>query len=337
MTKEAIEKLEQWYLENKRDLSFRKTRNPYHIYVSEVMLQQTQVDTVIPYFDRFIVKYPTITDLANAPIEEVLKMVEGLGYYRRFRNMHEAAKIIKDKYQGDFPKTYEDVLALPGVGRYTAGAIMSIAYNEPYGAVDGNVIRVLTRFYGIDLDMRKERNRKVIEKLNQENIERATPWIYTQALMELGATLVTHKNHKMHLSPLKDWCYATLNNRVDDFPFFSKLKSKKEMMYYVFIINDGDCILLRRREEELLHGMYEYIQVESESLNYALESLENLGIVGNVANNLGTYKHVFSHIVWHMNVYAVEVMDNRSDFIKVTLEELKKLPMATAHKKIKVR
>jgi A/G-specific adenine glycosylase len=332
-----IKRLEDWYKASHRKLLFRETKNPYHIWVSEVMLQQTQVDTVLPYFERFIRVFPTPKDLANADEEALMKHVEGLGYYRRFRNMKKAAIYIVEHFNGEFPKTYEEVMSLPGVGLYTAGAIMSIAYNKPYSALDGNVIRVLSRYMGDDRSMRIEKHKKNLDKLNQSIIEKATPEIYTQAMMELGATICKPKNPKCESCPLQEHCLAYLNNRQSELPVLSKLKEPIHKNWITLLISDGQYIYLRKRDEELLKGMYEYPQFDAESIHSVIDSLGEQGILLEPALGSKTYKHVFSHQVWHMDVYRVRLLSlPQEDWIKIDLKDIRQIPMAVAHRKINI-
>ncbi|MDI6452076.1 A/G-specific adenine glycosylase [Peloplasma aerotolerans] len=331
-----IKKLEAWYEKNHRKLVFRESNRPYDIWVSEVMLQQTQVETVLPFFERFMKKYPTVLDLADAKEETLQKAVEGLGYYRRFRNMHLAAKIIKDKYDGKFPSTYEEIIKLPGIGKYTAGAIMSIAYHQPYSALDGNVIRVLSRYLGNDSDMRVEKNKKALDQINQSYIEQANPNVYTQAMMELGALVCRPKNPKCETCPLQEHCFAYQNDLVDQYPVLSKLNDKKEFNYITLLIHSEHGLFLRKRDEELLKGMYEYPQFESESINSVIEMLEEQDIILDVYNHHKTYKHVFTHQVWHMDVYEAKLISGKlEDWICMDLDQIHQAPMAVAHKKIK--
>lgn len=331
-----IKRLESWYLQNKRNLSFRETSNPYHVWVSEVMLQQTQVETVLPYFNQFILKYPTIAALAEADDDILHRDVEGLGYYRRFKNMHKAAKMMTETYNGKFPETYPEVLALPGIGKYTAGAIMSIAYNKPYSALDGNVVRVLSRFLGNDLDMREEKNKKILDIYNQAQIEKGTPHIYTQAMMELGATICRPKQPKCEQCPLRNDCFAYNHQQTHLFPVLSKLKEQRIESYITLVIHQGNGIYLRKRTESLLNGMYEYPQFESESITSVLEQLESEGIRIDHFNEPQTYKHVFSHIIWMMHVYHVILIGKpNQDWIFVDKDQINQLPMAVAHRKIR--
>ena len=331
-----IAKLEAWYIKNHRKLSFRETKNPYHIWVSEVMLQQTQVDTVLPYFERFIKEFPTIKDLAIADEEELMKHVEGLGYYRRFRNMQKAAQEIVSRFDGIFPSTYEDVISLPGIGKYTAGAIMSIAYNKPHSALDGNVIRVLSRYLGDDRDMRIEKHKKDLDQKNQSYVEKARPEIYTQAMMELGATLCKPKNPICMECPLVSHCIAYADNRQDQLPFLSKLKEQKYINYITLIIEDENHYYLRKRDEELLKGMYEYPQFQSESIYSVEELLIDQNIVLRISEESHIYKHVFSHQVWMMEVHRAKVVRGTDpSWTKILKTELHTIPMAIAHRKIK--
>jgi A/G-specific adenine glycosylase len=331
-----ITKLEAWYIRSHRKLIFRETKNPYHIWVSEVMLQQTQVETVLPYFESFIKLFPNPQCLAEAEDEKLMKAVEGLGYYRRFRLMKKAARYIVDHFNGEFPNTYEDVLSLPGVGLYTAGAIMSIAYHEPRSALDGNVIRVLSRYLGVDHNMREEKHKRKLDQINQTYIEKATPAIYTQAMMELGATICRPKNPQCGMCPLQEHCVAYAENRQHELPVLSKLKEPIHKNWITLIIQDEAYIYLRKREEELLKGMYEYPQFEEESVHSVINNLQQQGIILDLVNQEKTVKHVFSHQVWHMDVYVVRRISGMSpEWIRIEHQALKKIPMATAHRKIK--
>jgi A/G-specific adenine glycosylase len=332
-----IEKLETWYLKNHRKLSFRETLNPYFIWVSEIMLQQTQVEAVLPYFNRFIKKYPTIEALSKTTEEILHKDVEGLGYYRRFRNMLKAAVMVTEKYQAKFPDNYQDIIELPGIGKYTAGAILSIAYNKPFSALDGNVIRVLSRYLGNDSDMRIEKNKRILDQENQSYIEKSTPRIYTQAMMELGATLCRPKNPKCEQCPLQEHCFSRINDVTDKFPVLSKLKDKKEIEYITMIIHDFDGIYLRKRTEELLFGMYEYPQYESSSIYQILTDLEEKGIILEIISDEENYKHVFTHQIWMMKVYHARLIEKSiNDWQFIHESDIKNVPMAIAHRKIKL-
>lgn len=331
-----IKKLEAWYELNHRKLFFRETTDPYNIWISEIMLQQTQVETVLPFFKSFIKKYPSVEHLAKTDQETLKKDVEGLGYYRRFKYMLLAAKQIVDNHK-TFPNTYKEVLSLPGVGKYTAGAIMSIAYNQPYSALDGNVIRVLARYLNIDDDFRVESNRKKLDQINQDFIKLARPRIYTQALMELGALICRPKNPKCEICPINKHCLAYALNIQETLPVMSKLKDKKEFNYITLILYDNENhIMLKKRTETLLEGMYEYPQFESESIAEVISNLEEKNIYIDIIKEKKTYKHIFTHLVWYMKVYEAKLIKHKDpSWIRVNKEMFEQLPMAVAHSKIK--
>nr|WIF89198.1 A/G-specific adenine glycosylase [Acholeplasma laidlawii] len=225
----AYLRLFEWYQANKRDLPFRKTDNPYHIWVSEIMLQQTQVDTMLPFYDRFLTIFPTIHDLADAAIDDVLKVVQGIGYYKRFRMLHKGAQYVIDHHDGKLPEDYFKILKIPGIGAYTAGAIMSIAFHKPYPATDGNVIRVLSRVKMLEDDFRLDKHKKKLNELNKELIENSNnPYLYTQSMMELGATVCKVSNPLCDNCPLQDLCLANINNVQQNYPKMSPLRTKKK-------------------------------------------------------------------------------------------------------------
>lgn len=321
-----IKRLEEWYLVHQRKLPFRETHNPYDIWVSEIMLQQTQMETVIPFFNKFIERFPTIEDLAKASEAELLNTIQGLGYYRRFHHMHKAANMVINQFHGQFPKTYAEIISLPGVGKYTAGAILSIAYNQPYSATDGNVIRVLSRLHGNDANMRIEKNRKMIESLNQHYIESSTPRVYTQALMELGALICRPSQPKCEDCPLINDCMAYQKNIQTDLPVLSKKPNKKVESYMVYIVEEDNSFYLRKRNQTLLQGMYELPQYsKGQEVDFEFEVLFDHGMID----------HIFTHLRWQMEVKQVRLIsDPPKDWVRVQRLHLNDYPMATAHKKI---
>lgn len=327
--------LEKWYLANHRPLPFRTSANPYYIWVSEIMAQQTQMETVIPYFERFVLRYPTIEDLATTDGDSLHKMVEGIGYYRRFQLMHEAAKQIVTKFNGVFPNTYETVLSLPGVGEYTAGAIMSIAYNQPYAATDGNVIRVLARFFGLKDDMRLPKSRTKIATLNQGLIKTATPQIYTQALMELGALVCRPQKPRCESCPLRSSCIAYKDQLTAILPVISPQKKPKTLHFTTLIIEYKSRFALVKKEEGLLKGMYLLPQFENTSIEEIVSLLKKNDYQINEVIALSKYRHVFTHAVWNMDVYTIIIDVLPADSVYSFYEDISLLPMAFAHRKIK--
>ena len=257
----------QWYLEEKRDLPWRREKDPYKIWVSEIMLQQTRVDTVIPYFNRFIEKYPTIKALAEADEQEVLKMWEGLGYYSRVKNLHQAVREVQKNYGGIVPEKKEEFSQLKGVGPYTTGAVLSIAYGKPIPAVDGNVMRVFSRIFNIHDDISKSKTRKLFEELTTVVISHEDPGSFNQAIMDLGATICTPKNPACLLCPVREFCQAYHEGTQHDLPVKSKQKKGKTVRYVtaVLIDQEGNVAIRQRPDEGLLASLWEFPNVEISS------------------------------------------------------------------------
>ncbi|WP_103996523.1 A/G-specific adenine glycosylase [Paenibacillus sp. UNC499MF] len=256
-----------WYLIHRRDLPWRRSRNPYYIWISEVMLQQTRVDTVIPYFHRFVDLFPTVEALAEAPEDEVLKAWEGLGYYSRARNLQQAVREVHERYGGIVPDTKEDISSLRGVGPYTSGAILSIAYNKPEPAVDGNVMRVLSRYFLIEEDIAKPAARVGMERLARELIPEGSAGDFNQALMELGAMVCTPRSPQCLTCPVMDHCSGRLAGREETLPVKSKAKPPKPERRLVALIegegeNAGRILIRQRPQEGLLACMWELPHVE---------------------------------------------------------------------------
>ena len=255
-----VEPLLSWFRKNARVLPWREDATPYRVWVSEIMLQQTRVEAVKPYFQRFTTVLPAIRDLAECDEERLLKLWEGLGYYNRVRNMQDAARTVMEKYQGSLPADYEELLKLKGIGHYTAGAIASIAYGIPVPAVDGNVLRVIMRAANDDSNIMKQSVRTRVEKALQEIMPRDAASAFNQALMELGATVcVPNGEPGCEKCPWKDFCEVKRLGCWQRIPVKSKAKPRKIEDKTVFIIRDGERIVLRRRPEKgLLAGLYEF-------------------------------------------------------------------------------
>lgn len=249
-----------WFDKHKRTLPFRKQNpNPYEVWISEMMLQQTQVDTVVDYFNRFIALFPDIQTLANASQQDVLKMWEGLGYYARARNLHQAAKIMMEKFQGELPKGYETLQTLPGIGPYAAAAIASIAFNEEIPVVDGNVLRVFTRYWGISTDIRLPKVRDhLFEKLLPE-IKGYCPSAFNQGVMELGALICKPKKPLCEQCPLSEKCLACLKQLTHEIPYKSKKAPIPHYHIGVGIVRKGNKMLIgKRKESGMLGGLWEF-------------------------------------------------------------------------------
>jgi len=255
----------QWYLQNKRDLPWRNTVDPYHIWLSEIMLQQTRVAQGLPYFLSFTNSFPTVFDLANANEEQVLKLWQGLGYYSRARNLHNTAKLVAFELDGIFPNNYRELLQLKGVGEYTAAAIASFSYNEVVPVVDGNVFRVLSRYFDIETDIASSGAKKEFSELAKELIPHDKPALFNQAIMEFGALQCVPKNPDCERCVLNSGCLALQKNKVGQLPV--KLKKTKVrnryFNYLVFSDDNGHYVLRKRTEKGIWHNLYEFPLIET--------------------------------------------------------------------------
>ncbi len=258
-----------WYLRNKRDLPWRKTHEPYQIWLSEIMLQQTRIEQGLPYYYKFIQAYPSVFDLANAPADEVLKLWQGLGYYSRARNLHETAKYVAFELGGKFPDTYKGLLKLKGVGDYTASAIASICFGEPVAVVDGNVYRVLSRIFGIDTPINSTPGIKEFKALAQELLDRKDPATFNQAIMEFGALHCKPQNPFCDTCPFNEKCLALKDQRIKELPVkLKKTKIKKRYFnYLVFDLDNENTILEQRTGKGIWNGLYQFPLIETENLS----------------------------------------------------------------------
>lgn len=255
-----------WYLANKRDLPWRGTQNPYKIWLSEVMLQQTRVAQGLPYYYKFVDKYPTIVALANAPEDDILKLWQGLGYYSRARNMHAAAKMVVNEYNSEFPKSYTEILKLKGVGKYTAAAIASIAYKEPVAVVDGNVYRVLSRYFGISEPIDGGKGQKLFSDLANELLDRQQPDNFNQAMMEFGALYCTPKNPNCTACIFAATCKARIDGTVAQLPVKAKKTAvKKRYFNYLFFDKPQAAFLQKRPMGDIWANLYELPLLETDA------------------------------------------------------------------------
>lgn len=305
-----------WFQANRRILPWREDPQPYKVWVSEIMLQQTRVEAVKPYFERFVTELPTIRDLAECEEERLLKLWEGLGYYNRVRNMQIAARTLMEEYGGELPADYDQLLKLKGIGHYTAGAIASIAYGIPVPAVDGNVLRVITRVTEDHTDIMKQSFKTLMEETLRETMPRDAASAFNQALMELGATVCGPNGAPdCGCCPLKELCIAGKKGTAMEYPVKSKAKKRRLEDRTVFVIQDGSKVILNKRPKRgLLAGMYEFPNVEGHlSEEEALEYVKNLGLAPVRILRLEEAKHIFSHIEWHMDGYVVKVAQLEED------------------------
>ena len=333
MTLSDTQLLLEWYGREKRDLPWRRTKNPYHIWLSEIMLQQTRVETVKGYYARFLEMFPTVEALANAPQEQVLKAWEGLGYYSRARNLQKAAQVIMNEHGGVFPSDYQTILSLPGIGPYTAGAVSSIAFGVCQPAVDGNVYRVASRFFGIREDVGIPRVQKEIHALVKKSIPAKHAGDFNQALMELGATHCCPGTPECDLCPWTMRCDACLEGDADVLPIHEKKKPPRQMDVAVCLITQGDAIYVTRREERMLNGLYVFKLIEEETRPDRVQTLlAEEGFACRFQADLGTSRHVFTHRVWNMRILHFEADALPADAQTVTLDEMEELPFPTAVK-----
>lgn len=340
----------EWYDINKRDLPWRRERDPYKIWVSEIMLQQTKVDTVIPYYERFMSLFPSVEKLAGAEEETVLKAWEGLGYYSRARNLHQAVKEVKESYGGIVPNSEEDISTLKGVGPYTAGAILSIAYNIPAPAVDGNVMRVLARINTIYDDIAKSTTRKKFEAIVREIISTDRASDFNQALMELGAMICTPRNPACLICPVQNHCSAKEEGVQDLLPVKAKKKAPKKLNMKALVLKDkeGRVLIERRPDTGLLAKLWQFPNIEAATRDHTdlLSHIEKIGIEleGVGVHVTQKVKHVFSHIVWEIDVYEARVSkvyneklyetDTQNSQRFITVDELNWFPFPVSHQKI---
>ncbi|PPA68833.1 A/G-specific adenine glycosylase [Jeotgalibacillus proteolyticus] len=343
--KEFQKDLIQWFEKEMRDLPWRKNQDPYRVWVSEIMLQQTRVDTVIPYYNRFMEQFPTIEALAFAPEEKVLKAWEGLGYYSRARNLQSAVREVHEQYGGQVPKDPKEISALKGVGPYTAGAILSIAYDIPEPAVDGNVMRVLSRILSLWDDIAKPSSRKIFEEAVRHLINKENPSYFNQAMMELGALICTPTSPSCLLCPVQEHCLAFSEGIQRDLPVKTKKKSTKVIdLLTVMVQNqDGDWLMNQRPAQGLLANLWEFPSFEKQQeQESAVQIQEFLKTDFNVeavvdAEPVLVQDHVFSHLTWKMVIFKAKTKDQTSIGDRaawMNREAIERVALPVSHRKI---
>ncbi|MET3644325.1 A/G-specific adenine glycosylase [Streptococcus gallinaceus] len=344
-----------WYDANKRDLPWRRTSDPYAIWVSEIMLQQTRVDTVIPYYESFLYRLPTISDLAAADEETLLKVWEGLGYYSRVRNMRTAAQQMMEHFDGQFPTTYQEITSLKGIGPYTAGAISSIAFNLPEPAVDGNVMRVLSRLFEVNYDIGVPSNRKIFQAMMEILIDPERPGDFNQALMDLGSDIESPVNPRPEDSPVKEFSAAYLHGTMDKYPIKAPKKKPTPVYYQAYIIrNQANQFLLEKNTDAgLLSGFWSFPLIEKSSSSTKeinlFEVVEVVDILGLFEKNYGQkvqwleqefqpVQHIFSHRKWQVDLVEGIVEEDKVDKDRelrwVSVEDFHAYPFAKPQQKM---
>ncbi|TAF65195.1 MAG: A/G-specific adenine glycosylase [Cytophagales bacterium] len=324
-----------WYKSHHRDLPWRNTQNPYFIWLSEVILQQTRVKQGLPYYQKFVTTYPTVKDLAEAPLDEVLRLWQGLGYYSRARNLHTTAKDVLAQYNGNFPTNYEQLLALKGIGKYTAAAIASFAANAPIAVLDGNVYRVLARFFGNDTDIASPAGEKVFREIAQTNLPPQEAAIYNQALMEFGALQCTPQNPDCLFCPLQKDCAAYNTGKQNELPVKNKkIKIKQRYFYYlIFQSEEGKIALKKRNGKGIWEGLYDFFLIENEASYTEIALYDTLQeATGIELQQIIAKSNTFSHQLTHQRIEIIFVhirsseLPNFKDLQWYSLEEAHLLP-----------
>ena len=336
MKREAFsEKLINWYYQNKRDLPWRNIKDPYQIWLSEVILQQTRVVQGLPYYEKFVENFPDIFSLANANEQEVLRLWQGLGYYSRARNMHATAKIIANDFNGKFPENYEGLLKLKGIGPYTAAAIASFAFDEKVAVVDGNVYRVLARVFGVETDISSHESKKIFGELANKLISETSPSTYNQAIMEFGAMHCTPAKPECMFCIFTDTCVANATGKQMILPVKSKkVKVKNRFFNYFVIEKENQFLMTQRNQGDIWTGLYDFYLLESEDKLVELEEIENdflqeilsKSIIKNVSES---FKHILTHQrieakFWHLILKDEFIFSKNYHFY--SLQEIENLP-----------
>jgi len=323
--------LSEWYKINKRDLPWRKLTDPYQIWISEIILQQTRIEQGLPYFKSIINRFPKVTDMSEATPDELLKLWQGLGYYSRARNMHEAARQIVHEFGGQFPSTYEELLRLKGVGEYTASAVASIAYKQPKAVVDGNVFRVLARVFAIDTPINTAEGKKVFTRIAEQLLDRKHPDIHNQAMMDFGALQCTPVNPDCSSCPLAVHCLAFSLGKTQDLPVKLTGAKKQNRYFHYFFLTDGQSTWLRQRvEKDIWQQLWEFPLIESDHE----ESIETLFKREDVCAWTSTpctigipvnLKHILTHRIIHARFIPIRFEKKGSfpkEWKKVRLDQL---------------
>lgn len=344
--KQIVSPLLTWYEINKREMPWREVRDPYLIWISEVMLQQTQVETVRPYFERFIKQFPDIQSLAGADQQQVLKAWEGLGYYSRARNLQKGAKLILSEMAGKLPKKFNELLAVPGIGPYTAAAISSIAFNEPVPVVDGNVFRVFARLTELEDDISRPQTRKLVFESLKEIIPTGNPGDFNQAVMELGALVCRPKQPDCLNCPVSEFCSGFRHGTFSRFPVKKKqLERPHKEIAVGLCIHDGKVLIARRHENQMLAGLWEFPGGKVESGETFIECVvrefkEEVGLDITVSEKLVEVDHAFTHFSITIHAYICKVISgtakplSASEVCWVRPSELKQYPFPKANQVI---
>ena len=342
-----------WFDKNARPLPWRKKYLPYEVWVSEIMLQQTQVNTALPYFERWMKELPTLEHLAKSDEKKVLKLWQGLGYYSRARNLHASAKFIMEKYNGVFPSNHQIILSLKGIGRYSAGAISSIAFNQETPIVDGNVLRVLSRVYAIDKPIDVEKNKAIFWELEEKLIPKGKARFFNQALMELGALVCSTRNPACAVCPIKNFCLAYIKDTAENYPVRQKKKKTVKIAASALILKkDGKYLIWKRPLGQIMGGLWEFpewklaqnkIMAPEESRKKTIPLVEKeFSIKPKYMEYLGSIKRNYTYFNEKLDTFLIELRNGSKNWEPktdwsaawVTEKEFEKYPFSSAHSKI---
>lgn len=325
MPQQFSQNLLRWYRDNTRPLPWKKDKDPYTIWISEIILQQTRVEQGTPYYLRFIEAFPDLMSLANASEDQVLKLWEGLGYYSRARNLHFTARYIVKDLGGVFPNKYEGILKLKGIGPYTAAAIASFAYGLSYPVVDGNVLRLVSRYFGIEESIDSGTTKKIITELMQQAISGTDPAIFNQAIMDKGALICTPKKTKCEQCTLSDSCYALANDKVSILPKRTKkVKNTKRYIFYYFIQNEDSTYIRRRDQKGIWQGLYElpFIEVTEKEFDIGMPDIDH-SVDPNTVECSVVHKHLLSHQTLYIKFINAQGEVKNDSYRKVQIDQLK--------------
>lgn len=333
------DRLLQWFSKNQRDLPWRTNYDPYHVWVSEVMAQQTRIDQMLPFYKNFLKQFPSVHALADADEQVVLKSWEGLGYYSRARNLQKAAKQVKEKYNGTIPQKKEELKKLSGFGDYISSAVASIAFNENVPVVDGNVLRVASRFWGLKEDVSKPKTKNLVETKLVEVFPEGKARNFNQALMELGALVCVPDNPSCEVCPLKNSCFAFLNNQQSFFPVKTKRDKIPLKHFALAVIEKNGMFLLKKRSEKLLNGFFEFPMVGFDPLLEGNQNLERkfgglLGFPVKIEKNDGFVSHQYSHFKQIATIFSVSPVEENVKGTFYSMKQMDSLPIPMVQKKV---
>ncbi len=348
--KQALQsELITWFHVNKRALPWRQDNDWYSVFLSEFLLQQTQVAQALPYFNKLLRLYPTVVHLAAASEDELLKHWAGLGYYSRARNLRKAAQAIVSRFNGRFPTTFSDALSLPGIGPYTAAAILSIAFNKPHAVVDGNVMRVVSRLFNITDDIRQTKTQKAIRAIVQQLLPHQSPGIFNEAIMELGALICLPSTPHCNRCPLQHHCLARQMDATDNVPFKSSGAPKKHWYHFVLVlVHEGRFLFVKRPAPGLLAGMWEFPSLQTDVRQFRkkfpdalIEHLIRFNKEPTAPFSWPSLRHIYSHIILHYKAVLIPlrrpIVYDRTFYVQqkwLYLNELSNIGLHQAHKKI---